>query len=351
MQEVVNNLLSESDLNYVLQRVGRGWYDLDNKKIFISGATGIIGKWLISTLDHARKELALNIDITCLSRNYKLFANDNPRIFGKIDINWINGDVRDFKFSAAYKFDYAIHAATDVVADVPYKDVLLTCSQGTENIFEQLSSAYCKRVLLISSGAVYGKVPQGVQGIPEAMIGGVSSTNPASAYAEGKRYSELLTTLMGSECGIETPIARCFAMVGPYLPLDKHFAIGNFINSVLNNKPIVINGSGAPIRSYLYLADVVSQLWILLFAGRSTAYNVGSDTPISIYDLAKKVIEALSSNIPIHVLNNSDQVAHADSYYPDTSIITREFNLGANIPLNEAIKKTAAWYSGYLDKR
>ena len=300
---------------------------------------------MLSTLNHARDSLGLNIEVVLLSRNPELFVRQHPELADKQHITWIKGDVRSFSLPRSISPLWAIHAATDVVDQSSPLDVLTTCSVGTHHVVSQLAAANCRRMLLLSSGAVYGKVPPGTNGIPESFVGAVSTTAPESAYAEGKRYSELLCTLLGAHHNMVIPMARCFAMVGPYLPLDKHFAIGNFINSALNDQPIVIEGDGTPIRSYLYLADVTAQLWLLLFKGRTAAYNVGSDQPISIQSLAEKVLNVLGCAQSIKVRNKALHGAHANAYYPDTTLIHHEFELSRIIPIEKAILKTANWYS------
>jgi nucleoside-diphosphate-sugar epimerase len=339
-----NNLPSVLDLNYVVELVSPHWGQLNNQEIMITGGTGIIGKWMLASLNHARDSLGLNVDVVILSRNPDIFRKRYPELAEKKHITLIKGDVRSFSLPKVISPLWAIHAATDVVDQASQLEVLTACSLGTHHMVSQLAAANCKRMLLLSSGAVYGKVPSGTNAIPESLGGSIDTTNPLSAYAEGKRYAELLCTLLSAQHNMTIPMARCFAMVGPYLPLDKHFAIGNFIDSALNNRPIVIEGDGTPIRSYLYLADVAVQLWLLLFKGRTAAYNVGSSHPISIRSLAEKVLNVLGCAQPLEVKNKALHGVHANCYFPDTTLIHKEFELSQIIPIEESIIKTADWY-------
>jgi nucleoside-diphosphate-sugar epimerase len=97
---------------------------------------------------------------------------------------------------------------------------------GTKRVLEFSRQAGVQRILYVSSGAVYGFQPRELSHIPETF-----QCNPVTVYGKGKMKAEQMCL----DSGIETVIARCFAFVGPWLPLDSHFAIGNFIGNCLRN--------------------------------------------------------------------------------------------------------------------
>ncbi len=183
------------------------------------------------------------------------------------------------------QFSHVIHAATEASAKLNGDAPLVmfdTIVDGTRRVLQFSLSHSVGRFLFVSSGAVYGNQPSHLTHISESFAGGPDPLDRASAYAEGKRAAELLCAVTASP-SLETTVARCFAFVGPYMQLDAHFAIGNFIADALGGGPVHVKGDGSPFRSYLYASDLAVWLWTMLFKGRSgRAYNVGSEDALSI---------------------------------------------------------------------
>ena len=341
------------DLDDILVRTYDLWDELRSQRIFITGGTGFFGCWLLESLIWANDKLGLNAEVVVLTRNYDAFRKKAPHLANHPSIQFIIGDVTSFNFPEG-NFSYVIHAATEASAKLNEENPLLmfdTIVQGTRHTLEFAKLCQAKKFLLTSSGAVYGKQPSALTHIPEDYIGAPDPTHAPSAYGEGKRAAEMLCTLYGKQYGFEVKIARCFAFVGPYLPLDTHFAIGNFIRDGLQGGPILVNGDGTPYRSYLYAADLAVWLWTILLKGRSCyPYNVGSDVDITISNVARLVGSVFQPPIEVVIAKKPSGEKPGQRYVPLTTRAFSELGLKPIIALEEAIQRTKSWNS-YKDKR
>lgn len=335
--------ISADDLQHCHDQLGEAsWRELADQRIFVTGGTGFVGKWLLATLLDANERYRLDCHVTVLSRDPAAFKHAWPAIAGRVD--WRAGDVREFSIDDE-RFDVILHAATDVIAQTSPLDVFSACVDGTRRVLALARVCGASRLLLLSSGAVYGPLPAGMTHVPESYLGGPDPLSAASAYGEGKRASEWLAAQAAAE-GLSVGIARLFAVVGPHLPLDKHFVIGNFLGAALAGEEIIIKGDGKPHRSYLYAADMAAWLWAVLLRGRTgRAYNVGAAASLSITELANRVCLTLGREPRLQVLQPTPPDSPTSHYVPDVARARAELGLPNPLSLDEAISRTARWHA------
>ena len=255
--------------------------------------------------------------------------------------------MRNFDFPAG-NFAYVIHAATDSHASLQGNNPLLafdTIVEGTRHTLEFARLAQTKSFLLVSSGAVYGKQPPTLSHIAEDYPCQPNLIHERSTYAVGKCTAEHLACLYANQYGLAVKIARCFAFVGPYLPLDGHFAIGNFIRDGLKGETITVNGDGTAYRSYLYATDLVIWLWTILFNGKTLhPYNVGSDETVSIAGLAQRIATQFNPHLAVHIAKTPAEKNYPERYVPNVSRANQELGLVQTIHLDQALESTIKWY-------
>jgi nucleoside-diphosphate-sugar epimerase len=335
------------DLDNVLARTEPLWQELRGQRILVTGATGFFGCWLLESFAWANQRLNLNAHAVGLSRNPSLLAEKAPHLAQNPSITLHAADVRHGDFPQG-DFSHVIHAATEASAKLNYETPLVmfdTIVEGTRRALQFSIASSVSKFLLVSSGAVYGNQPPDLTHVDESYAGGPDPLNRVNAYAEGKRSAEMLCALAASP-RLATTIARCFAFVGPYMQIDAHFAIGNFISDRLQQRPIHVNGDGSAVRSYLYASDLMVWLWTILFKGQSCrAYNVGSEEAMNIATLARAVDAAVLPEAGISIASNAAPGAPVQRYVPSTARAREELGLRAEVPLREAICRTYDWFS------
>ncbi len=339
--------LPARDLQNVLTLARSAFEELRGARIFITGGTGFFGHWLLESLLHADAELGLGVRATVLTRDAARFRERSPHIASNSAITLVSGDVRSFELPAE-PHSHILHAATDSTVPAGARVAALPESilDGTRRVLQFARSTGARRLLYVSSGAVYGRGISGITRIPETYAGGPDPLALTSGYDEAKRMAEHLCVAYSESTQLEPVVARCFAFVGPHLPLDAHFAIGNFIRDAIAGKQIEIQGDGTPLRSYLYMSDLAAWLWTMLVRGAAgRAYNVGSDEVVSIRGLAERVAGALRPELPVRVAREPQAGVEPVTYVPDISRARTELGLDVTVGLDEAIRRTAEWYS------
>lgn len=336
------------DLTDILHWVGH-WGALRGARIFITGGTGFFGTWILATLLHADRMLDLQLRVLVLSRNPAAFALRHPELANSPSVRFIQGDVTSGPILVE-PCDYVMHLATTAASETFHGEDQLkkleTLYFGTKNVLDFAVASGAKKVLFTSSGVAYGPIDQFPEGVPESYLGGPDLSRADSALGEGKRVAEYLCAYYGEKYGLNYAVARCFSFVGPLLPLDLHYAIGNFISNAIHRQDIQIRGDGTPLRSYMYIADAAAWLLVLLLSEKAQGtYNVGSSVSISLTDLANLMRETLNPacQVHIHKASRSGDGNFARSIYvPCTNRIKEDTGVELWTNLRIAVKKTAA---------
>lgn len=260
------------------------------KTLLLIGGTGFFGK---SFLDCYKRGLLDKWEITkvlIMSRNVEKIRIEVPDLLDS-SVQLISGDVGRIK-SLPYA-DFVIHAAasTDARSYTSKPSIEKQNIQAaTYNYCELAKLVHRKsKILYVSSGAVYGPQPSDMPLINESYnaVSLEGFTSGKQDYALAKRDAEEAIQNLG-RLNLNVAIARCFAFVGPWLPRNQHFAIGNFIAHGLAKEAILVNATSPVVRSYMYADDLVE--WLMSLASNASTkcpiWNVGSEQAITIVDLA-----------------------------------------------------------------
>ena len=251
-------------------------------QLFITGAAGFLGSVLSNKLVRAGHKVRALDDLS---------TGNSKNLLPEVE--FVQGDVNDRPklWSLLNGVDCVFHLAARVLVpeSVLYpREYNHVNVGGTVTLMEAMRDVGVKRVVLISSGAIFGIQEQ--QPLKEDFI-----PNPRSPYAVSKLAAEYYVRTIGSLWGIETVCLRVFNAYGPgqYLPAVHPPVIPNFINQASKNGTLVIHGDGSQTRDYVYIDDVVSAMVSAASAPGidREVLNVGSGVDTSIRDLARLVTD------------------------------------------------------------
>jgi len=320
-------------------------------RLLITGGTGFFGRALLRHLHSQASGSRHPRDfeqVIVVSRNPQVFARLYPELATAPWLHWERADVMDAGslrvLDKHHGLNAVLHAATDSTgaAGLSPLQQLDQIVDGTRNLLELSVRLGARRFMLTSSGGAYGPQPADMDQIPESYGGLPDPLRLGGTYGLAKRMAEHQCALYSHQYGLDSVVARCFAFVGEDLPMNAHFAIGNFIRDALWADEITVNGDGTPLRSYLDQRDLANWLIKLLLDGKSgEAYNVGSDEVVSISELAYLVRDLLSPDKPVRILGAPQTIKDRNRYVPDITKIQKHLNLSPIFSLAQSILETA----------
>lgn len=337
----VTDLLLPEDAGDLLRVSERILSALRGKTVLLTGATGFMGKWLLTSLALWNDAHALGVHCLALSRDPGAFLARWPA-FRRADVSFLEGDIRQLaSLSLPGKIDMIVHAAADALPNSGAEEMRDVIVGGTEATLCVADRCRASRYLYVSSGAVYGLMSCPAREDDDC--------RPEGVYGCAKREAEERCLARAADGSLfSTTVARCFAFAGPWLPLDR-FAVGNFIRDRLAGRTIAILGDGEDVRSYMYPTDMVLWLWTVLSLGRAgNVYNIGAEDGATLAEVARLVARG---EVRVRIEGNSDYGnGTRKMYLPCTDKARRELGLADAMPLGTVLERSCTWHQLHADR-
>ena len=321
---------------------GIDFNQLRNKNVLITGASGLVGVYMISCLKEIRQSHNINI--------YAWIKSDVDESFKEIfaDCNIIKRDITDISsFDSLPKFDCIIHAAgygqPGKFLENKIKTITLNTT-STINLFDKLNEG--GKFLFISSSELYSGLE--TNNITETEIGTTNTDHPRACYIEGKRCGETICHSYQNK-GVDVKIVRLSLAYGPGTKKGDHRVLNSLIEKGLTSDVIRLLDNGEAIRTYCYITDVIKMFWKILLNGNQVVYNVGGNSRVTIFGLATLIGNILNKKVilpnEVQELAGNPKVVNISN-----STYTNEFNTTTFIPLESGIINTIKWQKQLYEK-
>ena len=250
--------------------------DLAGKAVAVTGATGLVGSYLLRALDAIDRAHGLKLHLIALCRKPEAARE---RLSGMENLSILPYDACA-PLDGSWQADYIVHAASNAHPLAFSSDPVGTMQAnllGTMQLLEHVR-ATGGRLLFLSTGEIYGENPS-LASFDEHSFGSVDPMRFRACYPESKRAAETLCASYAQQYGVDVLVARLTYTYGPTITAENSRADAQFLRCALEGRDIVLKSPGAQIRSYCYAADTASALLTLLLKGASgEAYNVANPT-------------------------------------------------------------------------
>lgn len=341
----------KTDIQNIIRRLGDSIQKLSGKNILITGASGLIGSYIVETMAFLNSE-------NTLRESCKVIGLQKREIVKESRLGYLL-DCRDVQFvsrnaavpySPSVKIDYFIHAAGMSAPAFFLADPLGTIDvnvNGIRWILEYAKKHTVQSVLYMSSGEIYGNPPLEQVPTPESYAGNVAINDSRACYTSSKRLAETLCRIYFEKYGVPVKIARPFIVYGPGLGISDRRVMADFIRSGLYGKPIEMLSKGLDTRSYCYIEDATVAFFQLLFSSKNgEAFNVASDLEeVSIFDLAKLVHKICNIKKPVTIKKKEASFIQGapNRVFPDISKLKKTFGYKPNVGIEEGLRRTIEW--------
>lgn len=300
-----DNKLYKEDIEYVTG-LELPWEKLQDKSILISGATGLVGSFLIDVL-MSKNEAGLNCTVYALSRNAEKAADRFSKWKNNDLLNFIPYDIQlPLVREDIGTVDYVLHMASNTHPMQYSTDPIGTITTniiGVQNMLDFAVEHKASRFAFTSSNEIYGENRGDVELFDEDYCGYINCNTMRAGYPESKRCGEALCQAYMAQKGIDIVIPRLTRSYGPTMLMSDTKAISQFIRKGIAGEDIVLKSAGTQYYSYTYVSDAVSGLLYVLLNGESgEAYNIADErSDIMLKDLAAAIANVAGKKVVFEI--------------------------------------------------
>lgn len=313
------NKIFKEDLEYITSAGFIDWQKLDNKTVFVTGGTGLIGYTLVSALLYRNLKYKSNIKIIALVRNItKAKEKFATQLKQNLNLKFVVGDVENLP-PIDDGIDYLIHGANPTASSYFVKnpvETIKTAVWGTNNILNLAKEKNIAGLVYLSSMEVYG-APHTDDLIDESQGTTIDTMSVRSCYPEAKRLCEALCASYADEYKVPAKVVRLAQTFGPGIDKNDNRVFAEFLRCAIKKQDIVLQTEGTSKRCYLYTADAVTAILVILLNGEAgEAYNAANEnTYCSIKDMANLVKNEIC-NGKIQIIFGANNIERIKTFMP-----------------------------------
>lgn len=312
---MIDNSIYREDIKYVAS-LELPWEKLSKKSILITGASGLIGSFLIDVL--MEKNLhGLNCKVYALGRNLDKAKNRFERYWASHLFEFVSHDINEpLELDNADRVDFVVHLASNTHPVAYATDPIGTVTAniiGTNNLLKFAVKHHAERFAFASSNEIYGENRGDVEFFDETYCGYIDSNTLRAGYPESKRCGEALCQAYKKQANLDVVIPRFTRSYGPTMLKTDTKAISQFIKKAVEGENIVLKSAGTQYYSYTYVADAVAGFLTVLLNGKSgEAYNIADEaSDIMLKDLAKIIADFAGKEVVFELPDETEKAGYS----------------------------------------
>jgi len=320
-------------------------HKLVNNVLFITGCGGFVGRWLLEFVLQLNTAHSFNIKVYATTRLWELDNPELAHLVGHANFHFSEVDVRN-EFLIPQDVKKVIHLAGSPdrkeIASDPLK-LIDTVIKGTSNLLDAVNdNGNIDKTLNFTSG--YVNPARNVDADGKTSYAFNDPSDLMAVYSESKRMSEVISNVYRRRFHLSITNVRPFAFFGPFMDLNKVWAINNFFLDALNGNEIEIHGDKRTVRSYMYPADMAFQVMKLLVSDKGiTSFELGSTQEVTLEQLATNIAQLFGLKQKYAVNESLIRAGDVSVFVPqhlNSLLTTPQSDM---CPLSQSLENTKIW--------